>query len=145
MRVSLGGARELHRLPGPVAKRSLKLSARIPPYRAPRNAWRQRIHQAVVEATAQRGVSYRPSDRLEIHVRLYMSQGALTSNDVDNRLKDVLDALQGRAGGSKRTPTLRPIIPNDRQVFRVVIEKGPAPKQSRGLGHVTIRRLADRA
>ena len=141
-RDSLGGARELHGLPGPVPKRSLKLSARIPPYQAPRNAWRRRIHQAVVEAKARRDISYRPTDRLEVHVRLYMSSGALTSNDVDNRLKDVLDALQGRAGGSKRAPTLPPIIPNDRQVYRVVVEKGPAPKQSRGLGHLTIRRFA---
>jgi hypothetical protein len=55
-------------------------------------------------------------------------------------LKDVLDALQGRAGGPKNKHTLAPIIPNDRQVCRVIIEKLAPPWQSRGLGHLIIRK-----
>lgn len=125
-------------------KRALTLAARIPAYRGPRNTWRREIHAAVWEAKERRGVNYRSSDRLEVSVRLYMERSALTANDVDNRLKDVLDALQGRAGGSKRRSTLSSIIPNDRQIYRVVVEKSAPPKQSRGLGHIAIRRLSRR-
>ena len=40
-----------------------------------------------------------------------------------NRLKDILDGLQGRAGGPKNKGMLEPIIPNDRQIYRVIMEK----------------------
>jgi len=86
-------------------------------------------------------VTYQPTDKLEVEVRLYMKGSSLALHDVDNRLKDILDALQGRAGGSKAIRRLKPIIPNDNQVFRVIIEKAPAPKQSHGRGHLVIRRL----
>lgn len=122
-------------------KRPLKLHIRIPPYRGPRSAWRRLIHAAVLDAQQRSAAQYNETDRLEISVRLYMPSSVLTSNDVDNRLKDVLDAVQGRAGGTKRVRTLRAIVPNDRQIFRVIIEKVLPPKQSRGLGHLTIRRL----
>jgi hypothetical protein len=62
-------------------------------------------------------------------------------HDVDNRLKDILDALQGRAGGPKKKRTLEPIIPNDRQIYRVIMEKGLPPRQSKGFGHLTIRKF----
>ena len=123
-------------------KPPLKLRVRIPSYRGPRNAWRRRIHVAVLDAQGRSKVRYKAGDRLEILVRVYLPNAALTSNDVDNRLKDILDAVQGRAGGSKRIRTLRAIVPNDRQVFRVTIEKALPPKQSLGLGHLTIRRLS---
>jgi hypothetical protein len=35
-------------------------------------------------------------------------------------LKDILDALQGRAGGSKKIRRLAPLIPNDSQIYRVI-------------------------
>jgi hypothetical protein len=76
---------------------------------------------------------------LEIRIVLYLEDNKLAIQDVDNRLKDIMDSLQGRAGGPKSEHTLRAIIPNDRQVFRVIIEKKEPPKQSRGWGHLTIR------
>jgi hypothetical protein len=124
-----------------MAKRALKLHFLIPPYRIPRNGWRRLIHSAATEAQRRAGVTYTDTDRLEVEVRLYLDGSALDWHDVDNRLKDVLDALQGRAGGSEAIRSLSPLIPNDRQIYRVVIEKCAPPEQSRGLGHVTIRRL----
>src|SRR5207253_367407 len=121
-------------------KRPLKLRFRIPPYERPANEWRKKIHAAARER--QGGVRYQPTDRLEVEVGLYFKDGALTWHDVDNRLKDVLDALQGRAGGPKAIHALVPIVPNDRQICRVVVEKREPPRQSRGYGHVTIHRLA---
>jgi len=122
-------------------KRPLKLKVRIPPYVSPRNVWRRRLHEAVTDAQRATGVAYRETDQLEVEVRLYLEEPALFVHDVDNRLKDILDALQGRAGGPKSQQTLAPVIPNDRQVYRVVIDKSAPPKQSRGMGHLTVRRL----
>ena len=130
-----------------VPKRRLKLKIRIPGYRPPRNAWRRTIHQAVSEVQRATPVTYEPSDRLEVALRLYFAdEEALRIHDVDNRLKDCLDALQGRVGGtkSKAVRALEPIVPNDRQIWRVIVEKALAPKQARGLGHLTIRRLKKR-
>lgn len=128
-----------------MAKRALKLHFRIPPYRIPRNGWRRLIHTAAMEAQRRVGVKYTDMDRLEVEVRLYLDDGAIDWNDVDNRLKDVLDALQGRAGGPKAVRSVVPLIPNDRQIYRVVIEKCAPLAQSHGLGHVTIRRLSNEA
>ncbi len=124
-----------------MAKRPLKLSIRIPPYRTPRNAWRRDLHQVVAQHQRRSAVSYRPDDKLEVQVRLYMNDVQLSFHDVDNRLKDILDALQGRVGGPKKRRSLVPIIHNDRQVYRVIMEKSPSPPQSHGLGHLTIRRF----
>lgn len=124
-----------------MTKRTLKLHFRIPPYEpSDRNKWRRQIHAAALAKRAK--VEYEPTDKLEVEVGLYFKAGAPTWHDVDNRLKDVLDALQGRAGGSKAVHDLEPIIPNERQIYRVVVEKREPPWQSRGHGHVTVRRLA---
>jgi hypothetical protein len=87
-----------------------------------------------------RRVSYQPDDRLELIVTLYLDETGLRFHDVDNRLKDIMDALQGRAGGPKSKRHLSPIIPNDHQVFKVSIEKMFPPGQSHGMGHLVIRK-----
>lgn len=125
-------------------KRPLSLSIRLPAYRPPRLRWRRLIHQALAEAAARAEVQYRPTDRLEVRVRLYLSPGAVLVHDVDNRLKDCLDALQGRLGGPKGRARRQPILPNDNQIFRVTVEKAAAPKQSRGLGHMKVQRYRAR-
>jgi len=78
---------------------------------------------------------------MAVEVKLYLRDRALEIHDVDNRLKDILDALQGRMGGSKAVRKFGPIIQNDRQVYRVVISKSLPPKQSHGLGHVAVSRM----
>ncbi len=121
-----------------MAKRKTKLAIRIPPYQSKKNTWRKKIHR-IASLEAQRAeVSYRSTDKLELKVRLYLKDGALFSHDLDNRLKDIMDALQGRAGGSKKVRTLSTIIPNDKQIYRVVIEKARPPKQSKGFGHLIV-------
>jgi hypothetical protein len=83
---------------------------------------------------------YSKDDRFEVALRLYFDNHRLPLVDIDNRLKDVLDALQGHVGGAgKKRRMLRPIIPNDSQVFRAMVEKSLPPKQSlHGRGHLTI-------
>jgi hypothetical protein len=125
-------------------KRPLRLKIRIPEYEAPRNSWREAIHQAVLEVQKRTEVTYESDDRLEVLLQLYFTDARATEiHDVDNRLKDCLDALQGRVGGTKTKAwrALPPIVPNDRQIWRVVVEKARAPKQAHGRGHLTIRRL----
>lgn len=123
-----------------MAKRRLKIKVRIPPYITPRNKWRYYIHDAVQKIALERNIVYQEDDRLELNVKLYLNETAISFHDVDNRLKDIMDALQGRAGGSKKNHTFSPIIPNDHQVFRVTIEKIKPPKQSHEMGHLIIRK-----
>jgi len=101
------------------------------------------LHAIILSAANKAGISYNPSDKLELKVKLYMDSIAISFHDVDNRLKDIMDALQGRAGGSKKFRILLPIIPNDKQIYRVTIEKASSPKQSKGMGHLVITRHKD--
>lgn len=128
-----------------MVKRRTSLRVRIPPYKHPRNAWRELIHSEVIKVAQARGVSYRPEDQLELLVTLYLDETSLRFHDVDNRLKDIMDALQGRAGGPKAKRRLPSIIPNDHQVFRVSVEKMLPPGQSHGMGHLVIRKYQKNA
>lgn len=122
-----------------MAKPKLRVAFHIPPYCSPRSAWRQQIHEAAAKAIRHADIDYGPQDLLELDVHIYLKGRALKIHDVDNRLKDVMDALQGHvAGTTTKRRGLPPLIPNDRQIFRVVVEKGSPPPQSHGFGHVTI-------
>lgn len=101
------------------------------------------MHAIISAAANNSGITYHLSDKLALKVRLYMDGTVLSSHDVDNRLKDIMDALQGRVGGSRKNRRWFPIIPNDKQIYRVTIEKALPPKQSNGLGHLVIIRHKD--
>jgi len=121
-----------------MATRKFKIKFRIPSYAAPRNDWRKRIYKAARTEMRARRVTYRSDDKLAVEVVLYLDGSAIGFHDVDNRLKDVLDALQARMGGPKAVRRHQPLIPNDNQIFRVAVTKMQPPPQSHGLGHVTI-------
>jgi len=113
----------------------------LPEYQYPRNAWRVAIHKAVEEKMKETNVCYTTEDKLELIIRLYFDKTKLQFVDIDNRVKDIMDALQGHVGGTgKKGRLLKPIIPNDSQIYRVVAEKSLPPKQSHGLGHLIIRK-----
>jgi hypothetical protein len=124
-----------------MAKRRLKIHFRIPSYVTPRNQWRRLIYESARAEMQARSVVYHPDDMLVVSVVLYLNGLALAVHDVDNRLKDVLDALQGRMGGLKAVRQFPPLIPNDRQIFTATISKMLSPPQGRGEGHVTVTRL----
>lgn len=112
-----------------MAKERRTLVSRIPAYERDRNQWRRNILKGVLAAHAKAGIQYAPNEALEVVVLLYLKKGKRHDiHDVDNRLKDVLDALQGRFGGPKSIRTKTRLIENDRQVCRVVMEKQPIPK-----------------
>jgi len=115
------------------------LNIRIPAYAAPRTQWRKKIHAELTARAEERGVAYQPGDELELHMVLHLGPRQISFHDVDNRLRDIMDALQGRAGGPKAKRTLRPIVPNDRQIYKVTIEK-KLRGRGLGLGHLTVRK-----
>ncbi len=123
-----------------MAKPRRTIVATLPTYQRDRRQWRQDILANVLAAAA--GVEYEHNDPLEVVVLLYLSRGKRVAiHDVDNRLKDILDALQGRFGGSKIRGNERRLIENDNQVRRVLIEKQEIPKMfgNEGGGKLLIR------
>jgi Holliday junction resolvase RusA-like endonuclease len=124
-----------------MAKRGLKLSVRIPNFIGDAKAWRRAIHQAIVKVQDQGIVQYSHTDKLEVEIRFHLRNPKLTILDLDNRLKDVLDALQGFIGEKGKSRVLRPIIPNDSQIYRLIAEKRLAPKANQdALSTIVIRR-----
>jgi Holliday junction resolvase RusA-like endonuclease len=95
----------------------------LPPYERPRNAWRAKIHAAAATAMQEAGITYSVHDWLTVNVQLVMTERMLRFHDVDNRLKDILDALQARIGGPKKVRILTPLVPNDFQVLQATVEK----------------------
>jgi Holliday junction resolvase RusA-like endonuclease len=116
-----------------------KIKVRLPHYQSPRNKWRKEIISRVDKALGK-NIKYTEKDRLELEVLFYFDDSKVSFMDVDNRLKDVMDALQGRLGGPKSKKKGPAIIPNDRQIFKVTVEKRRSPKQIKGEGHLLIRK-----
>lgn len=121
-----------------MSKRALYLKVRLPKYVTPRLKWRRLVYDIVERKAEEAGISYTKNDRLELNVKLYFEGSAISFHDVDNRLKDVMDALQGRIGGSKKIRNFRPVIPNDSLIYKVTVEKMLPPKQSHEMGHLII-------
>jgi len=124
-----------------MAKRRMTVHFRIPPYNPPRNDWRKDIYAAAKAEIERRGIEYRREDKLQISIVLYLPKRSVEIHDLDNRSKDVLDALQGRMGGSKAMHTACPLVPNDNQFSSLSVTKSVPPKQSHEKGHVTISKF----
>ena len=130
-----------------MAKNPGTISVRIPAYQRDRLRWRRRILSSVLRGQRENGVRYGPDARFEVVVLLYLKKGKRHDiHDVDNRLKDILDALQARFGGPKSARRKYRLFQNDRQVSRVVIEKQPIPKSlsDDAGGRLLIRRYEPR-
>jgi hypothetical protein len=126
-----------------MAKQPLSLKVRLPRYESPRNEWRKKLHACIITAIKNKGIEYTRIKKLELRITLYLAEPHIRFHDVDNRLKDIMDSLQGRMGGSKKEQLYKRIIPNDRQIYKVTIEKKQPPIQSHGLGHLEIRKYSE--
>jgi hypothetical protein len=125
-----------------VAKRRFSITVRLPAYARPRNEWRRRVHAAVLEALARRGVGYSDADRLELRLSLALEGRPLAVHAIDDRVKDVIDALGGRIAGPRSTRRIAPILEDD-QIARIVLEN--AARHSRGsLGELAVSRYRPR-
>src|SRR5204862_4570617 len=93
-------------------KQRQKLVAKIPHYEADSTSWKQKIYNAVLEAQTLAGIDYSDNVKLEVEVRFHLTGHKLTKLDLDNRLKQVGDALQGfinDKGGVKGARKRKPI------------------------------------
>lgn len=125
-----------------MARGRTTITAALPPYCRPRSRWRRQILAFVRQAIGKSKVSYRGGESVEVVVLLYLKKGkSLQVRDVDNRLKDILDALQGRFRDANVSRAKRRVMENDRQVCRVVMEKQKIPKalQADAGGRLLIR------
>ncbi|MBI3521594.1 MAG: hypothetical protein HY071_00675 [Chloroflexi bacterium] len=126
-----------------MAKRRFSIVVPIPPYARPRNEWRRRVHAAVLEAQTRRGVGYRETDRLEIRIALRLGDRPLAIHEIDERVKDIVDALEGRIAGPRSVRRIAPIVPDADQIRRVILEKSTASSR-RTLGELAISRFRTR-
>jgi Holliday junction resolvase RusA-like endonuclease len=123
-----------------MAKRSLKLSVRIPNFQTDARAWRRAIHAAISDVQKRGDVHYTNTDKLQVEICFFLRNPKLTILDLDNRVKDVCDALQGFIY-DKGKGGLKPIIPNDNQIYRLIVEKRFPPKVNlASLSTIVIRR-----
>ena len=114
-----------------MAKERKSIKVRLPQFMSSKAQWRRAIHNAVYEVITKKGIKYSDHDHLEVRIRLYFDKTKITFVDIDNRAKDILDALQGLTGGfGKKKRSLPSIIPNDNQIYKLLIEKSLPPKQS---------------
>jgi len=127
-----------------MAKRRFTFSATLPPYAAPRNEWRRRVHAAVLESQANRGVGYSESDRLEVRLELFLGPRPLYLLDIEERVNDVLDALGGYIAGPRSTRRIAPIVPSSDQIRRIILEKSTRVPRGRPLGQITLSRYRRR-
>ena len=126
-----------------MAKRRFTISALLPAYAPPRNEWRRRVHAAVLEAQTFRGVGYRESDRLEMRVTLYLGGRQLDVHEIDERVKDIVDALEGRIAGRRSRRRIAPIVASG-QILRIILEKEGRVPRGRPLGLLSIARYRRR-
>ncbi len=127
-----------------MAKRRFTISATLPAYAPPRNEWRRRVHAAVLEAQTFRGVGYRDSDQLELRMSLFLGARPLDVHEIDERVKDIVDALEGRIAGRRSRRRIAPIVGGD-QIRRVILEKDARQLRGRPLALLTVARYRRRA
>jgi hypothetical protein len=127
-----------------MARRRFTFSALLPPYAPPRNEWRRRVHAAVLEAQAARGVGYSETDRLEVRLELFLAKRPLAMLDIEDRVNDVLDALGGHIAGPRSIRRIAPIVPDADQIRRIVLEKSTRNLRGRPFGQLTLSRYRRR-
>jgi hypothetical protein len=128
-----------------MAKRRFTISATLPAYAPPRNEWRRRVHAAVLEAQTFRGVGYGEGDQLELRIALFLGARDLDIHEIDERLKDIVDALEGRIAGRRSRRRIAPIV-SSQQIRRLILDKQEHWSQrGRPFGLLTIARYRRRA
>jgi Holliday junction resolvase RusA-like endonuclease len=128
-----------------MAKIARTIRTLLPTYQKNRQRWRKQILANVREEATRCGVEYEDDDLLDVEVLLYLTRGKRYAiHDVDNRLKDILDALQGRFRGYSAKKHRR-LIANDNKICRAVIEKRATPKVYKNKSKDTGGKLTIRA
>lgn len=127
-----------------MAKRRFSITVALPGYTRPRNEWRRRVHASVLDAQTRRGVGYRDADRVEVRVTLFLGERPLDLHEIEERVKDVIDALEGRIAGPRSRRRIAPIIPSPDQIQRIVLERSGGRGRRGALGELAISRYRAR-
>lgn len=127
-----------------MAKRRFSITVALPGYTRPRNEWRRRVHASVLDAQTRRGVGYRDADRVEVRITLFLGERPLDLHEVEERVKDVIDALEGRIAGPRSRRRIAPIIPSPDQIQRIVLERSGGRGRRGALGELAISRYRAR-
>lgn len=101
------------------------------------------MHAAILEAQTFRGVGYRESDQLELRVSIFLPSRPLDLHDVDERVKDIIDALEGRIAGRRSRRRIAPIVATG-QIRRVILERDTRSLRGRPFAVLTISRYRSR-
>lgn len=126
-------------LPPYPAKGSLPKATEDP---RPKIRWRRDIHSRVLSAKKSHGFEIARDEPLAVEATILLSEPQFKAIDVDNLLKDALDALQGRlAGESKGTQRHKRVLVNDHQIVRVSVEKLMREPESDHGGIILLKRL----
>jgi hypothetical protein len=101
------------------------------------------VHAAILEAQTTRGVGYRESDQLELRVSIFLPSRALDVHDIDERVKDIVDALEGRIAGRRSRRRIAPIVTAG-QIRRVILERDERSLRGRPFAVLTVSRYRRR-
>lgn len=98
--------------------------------------WKRRVYSRIMQAAAKKKLVWPDPTKgglsglhLEIDVLIYLQSGGLKKQDIDNLVKLVLDALQGRLSRPKAQPRPRRLVENDADVRRMTVEKKAPSKR----------------
>jgi Holliday junction resolvase RusA-like endonuclease len=110
----------------------------------PSKTWRLRLHRTILSAKLRAQVpKFKSQPPLELRILLRLPPRKLTSVDVDNAAKKIMDALQGAVGGEgKKTSRHKRLIHNDSCICRLTVEKRDLrPGDKRSGGYLILRPL----
>jgi hypothetical protein len=79
-----------------------------------------------------------------VRISLPLGDRPLDIHEIDERVKDVIDALEGRIAGPRSRRRIAPIVPSSDQIRRIVLEKEPGQARRRALGELAISRFLAR-
>lgn len=102
------------------------------------------MHASVLDAQTRRGVGYRDADRVEVRITLFLGERPLDLHEIEERVKDVIDALEGRIAGPRSRRRIAPIIPSPDQIQRIVLERSGGRGRRGALGELAISRYRAR-
>ena len=87
-----------------MATQATRLRINLPPFKSGRTEWRRLVHRAILGAKLSSGVRFVQGQPVAVTVRLLLPPAKFHGVDLDNRVKHIMDALQGAiAGEGKKT------------------------------------------
>jgi Holliday junction resolvase RusA-like endonuclease len=125
----------------PKSKATLKITLPVWGGKGSAYEWRRKVLLRLNKESESSGANFARNALVEVDALVHMvrSRKGAEAHDVDNVLKHICDALQGRLGGPKNKRRRDRLIKNDRQVMKVTIEKKYLSKKNKSGGRLKVR------